>query len=344
MRTARHRAHRDAAVFTSLLIALVWAGSRAGRDLDPALGGYLSATIVASYGVAYRASAFWRRPASTIYARTLWTAVRTPRGTLAALRRGADDLVVQRFIGRRSRTRWLAHMLLSLGTLASFAITLPLVFGWMHFEASGQSRYVAYGLGIPLGAFDLTGPAAWLTFHALSLAGVAVGVGATTLLALRWREPSARGGLSLGHTGPLALLLAVALSGLALPATRTIPAAFDFASRLHEALVVLMLVALSASKLSHVLIRPLQVGARLMKASSQPRLRCDGCGNELATSAQMLAVEQLLAARGARFAGHQRSCPTCRRRQIARTQSHRVAGGFQPQIVDAQARRPRRAA
>jgi hypothetical protein len=332
----------DASVVTALLLVTVWLGSRGGRDLDPALFGYAAATVVAVFGVTWRASAFWRRPASAVYGRALLAALVAPRRFSMMLRSAGTDLAAQTFIARRSRLRWAAHMALSLGTLASFAITIPLVFGWLHFEAEGQSHYRPMLFGFPAGpALAIDGIPAWFVFHGLALAGLAVALGSGYFLAARLRTRTIPGVTSGRHVAPLVLLLVVALSGLALPASRTSPVAFAIASRLHELAVILLLVALPFSKLAHVLIRPLQLGARAMQRPDAERRLC-ACGAMLAPTAQLAAVEALLAAKGARFAGHQQHCPTCRRRLVAAAQAHLLGAPFHPDLVAASPERPNR--
>lgn len=324
----------DASLATAALLAAVWAGSRGGRDLDPALFGYAGATVVATFGVAWRASAFWRRPASAHYGRTLLAALGSPRRWPVLFGSAGTDLGAQAFIARRSRLRWLAHLLLSLGTLASFAITLPLVFGWLHFEAEGQTHYRPMLFGFPAGpALAVDGAPAWLAFHGLALAGVAVAAGAAYFLAVRLRLRALANGARPRHVAPLLLLLLVALSGLALPAARTHPALFAIAARTHELAVIVLLVALPFSKLAHVLIRPLQLGARIQNATGEEQRACDPCGGTLAPAAQLAAVEALLTARGGHFAGHQRSCPACRRRQVAAAQARLLGAPFHPDLV-----------
>src|SRR5262249_2181540 len=143
------RAARDASLVTGALAGAIYLGSAGEMHLDPALFGYLGATLVATFGVVHRASAFWRRPASAVYARAALAALRHPRRLPRAVRSAAEDLATQRFIARRGRLRWLAHIALSLGTLASFAITLPLVWGWLRFEGAGQDRYQVRLVGLP---------------------------------------------------------------------------------------------------------------------------------------------------------------------------------------------------
>lgn len=315
---------RDAARATALLLALIALGSDGFRSVDPTLLGYLGATLVAAFATTWRVSAFWRRPASAPYARALLASLREPRQLRRALAHAGRDLAVQAFIRRRARGRWLAHLLLVLGTVASFAITLPLVFGWLTFVPAGDRQYRVVAFTVPLFRFDVGGVLGWGLFHGLSLAAVAVTLGAAYFLVARLRArrlPGATGGFSIA---PLVLLLAVALSGLALPASRGWPAGFLIASWLHEALVIVLLVALPFSKLGHVLIRPLQIGARLVRAGEEPWLRCCDCGVRLAPVVQHRAVAAALASPSI--------CPRCRRRRVALAQAALIGGGFQPRL------------
>src|SRR5690606_2332324 len=62
---------RDAALATAALLLAIVAGSGFLEHVDPALLGYLGATVVAFAGFTWRASAFWRRRPSAFYARAL---------------------------------------------------------------------------------------------------------------------------------------------------------------------------------------------------------------------------------------------------------------------------------
>jgi len=327
------RPWRDAAGATVVLLAAIALGSGGFAHLDRALLGYLGATLVAAFAVSWRVSAFWRRPASAFYARALVASLREPRRLRRSVAVAAQDLAAQDFIRRRSVARWLAHLLLSLGTLASFAITLPLVFGWTHFIAVGERHYRMVVFTMPTVRFDVAGVFGWLLFHALSLSAVAVVFGSVYFLIARLRArrlPGATAGFAIA---PLALLLVVALTGLALPASRSWPAAFRVAAGLHQASVVVLLVAMPFSKLNHLLVRPLQLGARAVRSPDSAWRRCAGCGAPLAPTAQQLAVTALLADRGLPCDAHVEHCPACRRRRVAAAQAALVGAAFQPPIA-----------
>lgn len=327
-RDQRRLARRDAIGATAVLLFLIALGSRWFTYIDPALLGYLGATLIAFFGTVWRISAVWRRPASALYGRALAGAVFSPAAVCTALRSAAGDLVAQSFIRSRSRPRWIAHMLLSLGTLVSFAITLPLVFGWMHFAPSGESHYRLVAFGVPTLRLHAEGVPAWLMFHALSVAAVAVAAGAFYFLAtrLRARQPACKRSADLA---PLILLLVVALSGLALPASRNWARLFEAAAWLHQLSVIALLAAMPFSKLGHLLVRPLQIGVRVLRDREEPWAPCAECGEPIAPRPQQESVSAILAARNGAAAatGY---CPKCRRRCLALAQATLVGGRFRP--------------
>jgi hypothetical protein len=202
----------------------------------------------------------------------------------------------------------------------------------MRFQADGQSAYRVLVASLPAGRFLLDGPIAWLTFHALAVAAVAVVLGALYFLGIRWRARRLPDVGTSFHVGPLLLLLAVALTGLALPATRGRPELFRIAAVAHELTVIVLLVAIPFSKLSHLLIRPLQLGAQVVNRPDAERVACAGCGGPLAPAAQVDAVQALLQANGLAF---QPYCAGCRRRQLATTQAGLLGAHFQPPITGA---------
>ena len=59
---------------------------------------------------------------------------RTPAQPGLPAARALHGLFAQKFIRRRSSTRWFAHFCFAWGTLIAVAVTFPLVFGWLHFE------------------------------------------------------------------------------------------------------------------------------------------------------------------------------------------------------------------
>ena len=87
-----------------------------------------------------------------------------------------DNIVIQKFIERRSRSRWLAHMCLAWGCLIAFAITFPLSWGWVQFGSHGN-RYVVEFMGAKQFTFEPHSVVGFLFFNGLNFSAVFVLVG-----------------------------------------------------------------------------------------------------------------------------------------------------------------------
>lgn len=335
-----------AAVATAGLAALVVIGSRGGRWLDPALLGYLAASVFALFGIAYRYFAWLERPATAMYWRWTLRGLLHPRGWIRLPRMGlvlADQMVLQRFIDFRAHRRWLAHVLIAWGCVLAFAVTFPLVFGWVRFTSEGLNpdRYQAWVFGFPAGSFPLGTPIAFLTFHILDVAALMVIAGC--LIAF-WRRLHDEGDQTTQRFGldllPLLLLVAVSLTGLLLTASvRWLDGRnYGTLAYLHELTVILLLLSLPFGKLFHIVQRPAQAGATLYReeGDAEGLLACAGCGKEHIRPNQRRDLERLwdeLELHGARHSTgvhHLDLCPACKRRVLMKAQSLRLHGAFDP--------------
>jgi len=335
-----------ATLATLVLCGAVALGSRGGRWLDPALLGYLLATHFACFGVAYRYFSWIERPATRMYfghtVRTLLSAKilrAAPRMALLAL----DQMFLQRFIEKRSIKRWGAHALLAWGCMLGFAVTIPLVFGWVRFTSEGLNadRYQAWVLGFPAGSFPLGGIEAFVSFHILNLAAVMVIAGCVLSLIRRKQDEgdSATQRFDLDLL-PLVLLIAVSMTGLMLTASETWLQGRNFATLafLHELTVILLLLGLPFGKLFHVVQRPAQIGVSLYKAEGEAegRMPCKGCGSPFIRANQRRDLGELFkeleldGARHSREVHHLDLCPKCKRRLVAKAQGVRLHGAFDP--------------
>jgi hypothetical protein len=331
---------------TLVLCGAVALGSRGGRWLDPALLGYLLATLFACFGVAYRYFSWLERPATRMYfghtVRTLLSpkVFRTlPRMAILAL----DQILLQRFIEKRSTRRWGAHALIAWGCMLGFAVTIPLVFGWIRFTSEGldATRYQAWLFGFPAGAFPLDSFMAFCSFHVLDLAAIMVIAGCVLSLIRRKQDEgdSATQRFDLDLL-PLVLLIAVSMTGLMLTASEKWLQGRNFGtlSFLHELTVILMLLGLPFGKLFHVVQRPAQVGVTIYKAEGEAegRLACKSCGTPFIRANQhrdLVALWKELDLDGARHGQgvhHLDLCPRCKRRLVAKAQGVRLHGAFDP--------------
>ncbi len=326
---ARRVAGRDAVLVTAVATGLVFVGSGRFHHLDLALLGYLFATLVAIAAIAYRVSLFWRRPPSAFFGGVLATAVRDRRQWMVVATAAWRKIVAQTFVRNRHPRAWSAHLLLAWGTIVSFAVTLPLVFGWLRFDAIGPRMYRAIVIGLPAFSFSVDGTFAWFVFHALIVAAFAVALGAGSLL--RRRLVSDRSDARAAfHVAPLIVLMAVALTGLALPVAGAFaPTAWNpWVSRAHELAVVAMLLALPFSKLFHIFMRPMHLGVSILRAGS-PMASCSRCGEELsAPRPQLEAVSASLKQYGMAFGERIGVCGRCRRLELALVHDRNLEGRF----------------
>jgi len=335
-----------ATLATLALCGLIALGNGGGRWLDPALLGYLIASLFACFGVAYRYFTWLERPATALYWRwTLRTFLspralgRLPRLALTLL----DQLFLQRFIGKRSLKRWGAHACLAWGCLLAFAVTFPLVFGWVRFTSDGvdAGRYQAWVLGIPAGSFPLDGMAAFVSFHILDLAAVMVLTGCALAFLRRAGDEgdtaTQRFDLDLL---PLLMLISVSVTGLLLTASETWLQGRNFGTLafIHQLTVIVLLLSLPFGKLFHIVQRPAQAGVARYKAEGDAAglLPCGVCAKPFIRPNQRRDLEQLwreLGLDGARHPGglhHLDLCPACKRRLVMKAQSRRLGGAFDP--------------
>jgi hypothetical protein len=335
-----------AALASGVLCALIAVGNRGGRWLDPALLGYLIASVFACFGVAYRYFSWLERPATAMYWRWTLRSLLGPRA-LRLLPRLAltllDQMILQRFIGKRSHRRWAAHACLAWGCLLAFAVTFPLVFGWARFTSDGGdgTRYQAWLFGFAAGSFPLDSPQAWITFHILDLAAVMVLAGCALAFLRRSRDDgeAATQRFDLDIL-PLLLLIAVAATGLLLTASETWLQGRNFGTLafLHQLTVILLLLFLPFGKLFHIVQRPAQAGVARYQAEGDAMglLPCRACRTPFIRANQRADLERLwreLGLDGARHgngAHHLDLCPRCKRRLLLRAHDLRLAGAFDP--------------
>jgi hypothetical protein len=158
-------------------------GSRGLKDFDPVLVSYAGATAFAAFGLGYRYAMWLRRPPTRLYWFRGWQIFlrpsKLPANIVRLVRILIDNIVLQRFIEKRSKMRWTAHWFLAWGCLLAAAVTFPLSFGWIRFETASDSQeiYNAFVFGIPAGSFHLGTPIATLAFNVLDIAAVMVLIG-----------------------------------------------------------------------------------------------------------------------------------------------------------------------
>ncbi len=314
--------------FTVTLAALIVLGSRRLDHFDAALVGYTFATLFAVFAITYRYALWLRRPPTRMYWRRGWSAFVAPHELVPAVRRALTDVAANRFIFRRGGLRGTAHALIMWGCILAAAITFPLVWGWIHFETvPGRfDAYRAYVFGFPIGELALGSFTAFMVFHGLDWASLLVLAG--VMIAFRRRMVD-RGAVAVQQFGfdmlPLALLFAIAVTGLMLTASYTWMRgyAYDFLAILHAVTVIFTLLWLPFGKLFHVFQRPAQLGVSLYKdvARRGDPARCARCGADYASAMMVRDLSDVERQLGFRYeidgvdgvAHYQEICPRCRR-------------------------------
>jgi len=276
-----------AAIILTLLIAL---GSRGFHWFDAALIGYAVATIFAVAAVTYKYTFWIARPPTWRYWWRSWQlflSYENFRRYTTLIPKAIGDLFAQQFIRRRGWYRWVTHQCIFWGVILSCLITFPLTFGWLRFTQTIAGRYEIWFFGFPLFPFTAASLFGFVIIHALDFTALLLLIG--LILAIRRRFHD----LALIAVQrfrfdivPLALLLAIVVTGLALTADSAWlgGAYYWYISLTHQAVVVLWLISLPFGKFFHLIERPATVGIELYWRTGEntEMQRCPRCGEEFA--------------------------------------------------------------
>lgn len=262
-----------ASIAALAVILLVFIGSRNLQNFDAALVAYLLGTIFAVFGIAYRYSVWLQRPPTRLYWRRSIQFLFSrdfPFYVKRSVTLFFKNILLQRFIYHRSRTRWIGHFLLATGCLIAFAVTIPLTLGWIHFEfkPGDDTLYYAKFFGFEVGSFELGSFVAFMAFHALVWCSILVTIGAVMMMKRRLTD----GGLIATQTFegdwlPLILLIAISITGLGISYDYTFlqGKTYQFMAVTHAVTVILFLVWIPFGKFFHIFQRLAQLGANLYK-------------------------------------------------------------------------------
>ncbi len=358
MAAERIRASAWGLVVTALLAALIIVGSRNLKHFDAALVGYTFATLFAAFAIAYRYAMWLQRPPTYVYWRRGWRVFFSrrflSRRVPAWFQRTISAFVLNAFIWRRSRTRWLAHWLIMWGCILAALITFPLVFGWIHFESppDNVTHYRVFVFGFPTIMFAIDGWSGLLIFHGLVWSAFLVIPGVMIAMYRRMHDHGAEALQEFGEDFlPLILLFAISITGLMLTASYTWMKGYgyDFLAILHAVTVIFALLWLPFGKFFHIFQRPAQLGVAFYRDAGAigEQARCLRCGDEYASQMHvddLIEVERALGyrydMRDSRVGHYQRICPRCRRSTLAIAQgklwesARRTAAGADSAAVD----------
>ncbi len=273
MRGLQRNAYLAATVATVFLVIAIIAGSRRLQNFDPALIGYLFGTIFACFGIVFRFTCWLQRPPTWRFFCRTWEILFSRRGPKLIgliVKEAIEKLALQRFILNRGNKRWAGHMLMAWGCLLAFAITIPLTFGWIEFilKSGTIDTYIVRTFGFPVFAFELHTVPAFVIFHALDWASIAVILGVGILMFRRVSNPGLIATQNFGDDWlPLILLMAIAITGLGLTLDydHLHGSVHQFMAITHELTVIFFLVWLPFGKFFHVVQRPMQIGVDLYR-------------------------------------------------------------------------------
>lgn len=344
--------------FMVILAALIVLGSRTLAHFDAALVGYTFAVLFSTFAITYRYSMWLQKPPTRMYWRRGWQVFFRRRwmgrNAVNWIKRVTLDFALNRFIVQRQRLRGLTHLLIMWGSILAFAITFPLVFGWIHFETEPAQLdwYRTYVFGFPAFAFPVDSLVGFLTFHGLVWASFLVIAGVMLAMRRRMRDHGAAALQTFGEDFlPLILLFAISVTGLMLTASYSWMKGYgyDFLAILHAITVIFTLLWLPFGKFFHIFQRPAQLGVSFYTdiGPLEGMARCARCGSEYASQMHiddLIQVERELgynysisprarsAQRNPRDSvvvseatpplpdHYQRICPACRRSMLALAQ------------------------
>ena len=337
-------------------------GSTGMRHFDPALTGYALGALMAAFAVGFRFAAWAQRPPSRMYFRRglqlLFQSARTsagPRETRGPaggtptlpIPHGAGTLgyalarnfVAQEFIRRRGGVRWIMHLCLSGGCTLAFAITFPLVFGWIHFEsfADNAEMYRVAAFGVNVDSFSVHSFKAFMMFNLLNISAILVLIGLAMAGWRRFTDPGERATQSFYEDiVPLLLILAVTATGLALTVSYKFLAGHGHGlwAVVHMVRVVALLLYIPFGKLFHMFQRTCSLCVSRYKKIGEagPRAHCRRCGGDFASQMHVDDLKTVLDELGFdyRFASprgevhYQDICPACRRGLLALNQGRTI--------------------
>jgi hypothetical protein len=333
-------AFRVGSAVAGIVMLAIYVGSRQLKHFDWALTTYAVGTVFAAFAVAYRYALWAQRPPTMMYLkRGLQMFMRrpavVPRNTSRLGKLLLDNFILQKFITERSTERWVMHACLSWGGMLAFAVTFPLVFGWIHFESAAANAeiYRVFVFGYFVEEFAVHSIRGFLHFNALNLSAALLLVGLALSVKLRMSD---QGEIAIQTFAddvlPLLLLFGVAVTGLMLTVSSHFMAGygFQFLGIAHAASVIGLLLYLPFGKLFHIVQRPLSLGVSFYKDAgrSGARAHCLRCGNDYASLMHVEDLKTVLDQLGFNFRfgdmHYQEICPPCRRRLLAINQGRAV--------------------
>lgn len=318
------------------VLAGIYFGSGQLTRFDTPLAAYAAATVFAAFAIAYRYTMWIQRPPTWRYFVAGWRLFLKPTRLIPNLLKLSgllwNQIVAQKFIGKRSPQRWAAHLCLAWGCLLAFAITFPLSWGWVQFGVADNGRdYMVEFMGMRQFAFPPDGIIGFFMFNGLNISAVLVLTGVGLAMHRRLFDRGAQAVQTLANDFiPLFLLFAVSITGLMITASYKLMGGenFAFLSLLHAFTVVVLLLWLPFGKLFHVIQRPAQLGVAYYKEEGLRGSQAV-CARSGVTYMSQMHRDDLVAVMkelDIDFGGHQDLSPAEKRRLVALSQASQIDG------------------
>jgi nitrate reductase gamma subunit len=311
------------------VLAAIYFGSGRLTRFDTPLAAYAAATVFAAFAMVYRYTMWVQRPPTWRYFVASWRLFLRPKrlvvNSIKLVRLMFNNIILQKFIGRRSKGRWVAHMCLAWGCLIAFAITFPLSWGWVQFGHDG-GNYVVEFMGHRQFTFPPASIIGWMFFNGLNISAVLVLIGVGIAMHRRIHEHGAQSVQTLANDLiPLFLLFAVSITGLMLTASYKLMNGqhFSFLSLLHAFTVILLLLYMPFGKLFHVIQRPAQLGVAYYKEEGErgEKAVCARSGLEYQSKMHHDDLVAVMKELGFDFGEHQDLSPEEKRKLVAVNQA-----------------------
>ncbi len=319
-----------------LVLAGIFLGSGNLTRFDSPLAAYAAATVFAAFAMAYRYLMWIQRPPTWRYFTASIRLFLRPRSLVRNIWRMVgllwSNIVIQKFIGKRSHSRWMAHMCLAWGCLIAFFITFPLSWGWLQFGVAPNGHdYRVVLFGIETVSFPPSSMIGFMMFNGLNISAVMVITGVFLAMQRRIYGQDAQAVQSLAADFmPLFLLFAVAVTGLMLTASYRVMGGshFSFLSLLHAFTVILLLLYMPFGKLFHVIQRPAQLGVAYYKEEGErtEQATCSRSGLPYQSKLHHDDLVEVMKELDLDFGAHQNLSPEEKRKIIAISQLEALEG------------------
>jgi hypothetical protein len=327
------------AAAAAMVLAIVF-GSRLLLDFDSALLPYAVASVFLVFGVVHRYMIWVSAPGARRLFRqgvgAFLSKENFRRAPTAVPRMAATYLGFQKFLGARSRSRWIAHQLIFWGCVLAALITFPLTWGWFTFTSpSGSGPAYEWRLwGVKVLGFNALSPVGWAMFHGLDIAAVLVIPGASYFLWRRMKDRGAMTGQRFAYDLlPLIALVVISVTGLLLTFSAIFlhGEGYEFLGVLHMVSVVFTLIYLPFGKFFHIVQRPAAVGMQLFKYTSRQHdqvFACRRCGQAVDSAAYVRNLRGTMRDLRLGFDEWAEYCPRCKRMLRGSAYLEHVKKGF----------------